>query len=152
MQHNSTSLENAMNQTDIIFIMLGFSKHTVKYSRDIPYWSIDGRPISEFKCNLRSNHSFITYAFFEVDGECRKIGEGSPNRLHDNLKAHYNHGRTKSPYIENDRITGNSIAIRCRNDPYCILFIRPAKDKKESRLMELVIKKIYKGWLDFDQQ
>jgi hypothetical protein len=113
---------------------------------------IDDRPISEFKNNIRLNHNFITYAFFEADGECRKIGEGSPNRIHDNLKAHYNHGRTKSPHIENDRMTGNSFAMRCRSTPCCNLFIRPAKSKKEARLMELVIKKIYKGWLDFDQQ
>ena len=117
-----------------------------------PYWSIDQEPIGLFTNKQKAISEFITYVFVEANGVCRKIGEGKVERVRANLKAHYNHGLTKSRKTANDRATSDTIARTCRKNKISFVFVKPAESKDEARFMEHIVKSSYAGWLDYDQK
>ena len=121
-------------------------------ARNKSYWKIDSLPLREFTKKLKKTSEYITYVFSEDDGACRKIGEGKINRINANLNAHYNHGRSNVKQTNCDRKDSNEIAKRCRKSKTCLLFIKPAKNKKDAKHTEKEIKQNYRGWLDWDQK
>jgi hypothetical protein len=121
-------------------------------SAKAPYWTIDGENIGAFTKNIKQKSEYITYIFIESNNECRKIGEGKVKRIRANLKAHYNHGITKSIRTANDRKASNQIAKRCRENPICYLLIKRSGSKDEAKNIESKIKELYYGWLDYDQK
>jgi hypothetical protein len=93
----------------------------------------------------------ITYLFVEKTGEVRKIGEGLPNRILANLRAHYNHGTTKAEPTRCNRLSGNSIARKCRLAGDFVLYLKWEMSKDEAQKTQAKLKSILCGWLDYDQ-
>lgn len=114
-----------------------------------PYWKINGGNVKDFISSLKT--TTITYLFVEKTGEVRKIGEGAPKRVLDNLKAHYNHGLTKSSSTKKNRALSNSIAKKCRLAKDFTLYLKHEQSKSDAKATESMIKRHLSGWLDYDQ-
>lgn len=113
------------------------------------FWVIDGMDAKVFVASIKA--PAITYVFAEKTGEVRKIGEGYPRRILENLRAHYNHGTTKASRTISDRSSGNSIARRCRLAGEFFLYVRTQSSKQDAQRTEGKIKAHLSGWLDYDQ-
>ncbi len=110
---------------------------------------INGVDANTFEKSIMS--PAIAYVFVEQTGEVRKIGEGLPNRILANLRAHYNHGTTKAGATRRNRLSGNSIARQCRLAGDFILYLKWEVSKEEAQKTQAKLKSLLCGWLDYDQ-